>query len=157
MKSKIKVWNLLIALILISSLTLVACGGAEAPAPAEEAPAEEAPAEEAPAEEAPAEEEAAEEEAEPYKASIVLTVAGLGDQSFNDAAYRGLQQAESECSQVGQRTVDQGTRGRLPGADSIGRKSAASGSSQVDCHRTENFDPGWPYHRYRCGGQGRYP
>ena len=47
-------------------------------------------------EEAPAEEEAAEEEAEPYKASIVLTVAGLGDQSFNDAAYRGLQQAESE-------------------------------------------------------------
>ena len=51
---------LLIGMMVILSLLLVACGGGEEPAPAEEAPAEEAPTEEALAEEMPVKEGLAE-------------------------------------------------------------------------------------------------
>ncbi|MCR4403259.1 MAG: BMP family ABC transporter substrate-binding protein [Firmicutes bacterium] len=36
------------------------------------------------------------EEAKAFKAGMVTDIGGLGDQSFNDAAYRGLEKAKSE-------------------------------------------------------------
>ena len=44
----------------------------------------------------PAEEEIAEVPAETLKAAMVTDVGGLGDESFNDAAYKGLKEAEEE-------------------------------------------------------------
>ena len=34
--------------------------------------------------------------AKPTKVGIVLSTGGLGDKSFNDAAYRGLEQAQKD-------------------------------------------------------------
>ena len=53
-------------------------------------------AEEEPAEEPEAEEPAEEEPEVAIKAAMVTDVGGLGDKSFNDLAFAGLQQAESE-------------------------------------------------------------
>ena len=70
-----------LTLLLIGSLFLAACG------PTEEAPAEEADA---------GEEEVVVEEADPISACLVTDSAGIGDRSFNDAVWKGLEQAEAE-------------------------------------------------------------
>lgn len=75
--------SIVLALLIIASL-LFAC----APAAAEEAAPVEEVAEEAPAEEAPA--------AEPLKACLVTDAAGIGDRSFNDMVWKGLEQAEAD-------------------------------------------------------------
>jgi basic membrane protein A len=109
---------LLLALLVAFGLIAAACGdddddtattdGAEseeteAPAEETEAPAEEteAPAEEteAPAEEteAPAEEtEAPAEPADGVSVGLVYDIGGRGDQSFNDAAFAGLERAAAD-------------------------------------------------------------
>ncbi|MCF7949407.1 MAG: BMP family ABC transporter substrate-binding protein [Spirochaetia bacterium] len=45
-------------------------------------------------------EEQPEEQAEPFLASMATDVGGLGDKSFNDGAYQGLQKAEQELDNV---------------------------------------------------------
>ncbi|HKK65317.1 MAG TPA: BMP family ABC transporter substrate-binding protein [Clostridia bacterium] len=45
-------------------------------------------------------EEQPEEQAEPFMASMATDVGGLGDKSFNDGAYQGLQKAEEELDNV---------------------------------------------------------
>src|SRR6056297_4151929 len=42
----------------------------------------------------------AEEQAEPFMASMATDVGGLGDKSFNDGAYQGLQMAQEELDNV---------------------------------------------------------
>lgn len=74
MKSRFKLLTLLITIIAITML-LVACGGDDGGG---------------------GEEGAAEGEATDFKAAIVTDVAGLGDQSFNDSAKRGLDRAAEE-------------------------------------------------------------
>jgi len=71
---------ILLTVLVIGSLLFAAC------APAAEEPAEE------PVVEEPEEEVAA----EPYKACLVTDSAGIGDRSFNDAVWKGLEMAESE-------------------------------------------------------------
>jgi basic membrane protein A len=73
------------SILLIASLLLVAC----------------APAEEAVEEVVEEVEEVVEEveevvEAEPFEACMVTDSAGIGDKSFNDAVWKGLQQAETD-------------------------------------------------------------
>lgn len=85
--------SIVLGLLLAASMLFAACAPA---APAEEAPAEEAPAEEAPAEEAPAEEAPAEPAPEPIKACLVTDSAGIGDKSFNDAVWGGLERAVTD-------------------------------------------------------------
>jgi len=82
-----KKFSILLGLLLIASLLLAAC--APAAAPVEEAPAEAAPAEEAPAEEAPA-------PVEKLNACLVTDSAGIGDKSFNDAVWGGLEKAVTD-------------------------------------------------------------
>jgi len=65
MKTRFKLWNVLVVLVLVS-LALGACGGGETGGD------------------------------DSFKAAIVLDTAGLGDQSFNDSANRGLEQAKAE-------------------------------------------------------------
>jgi len=75
-----------LTVLMIASMLLVAC----APA-VEEAAVEEAPAEE--------EVEVVEEEVveyEPVKACLVTDSAGIGDRSFNDAVWMGLENAEKD-------------------------------------------------------------
>mgnify|MGYP006303059821 CR=1 FL=1 len=72
-------WTLLIVALLIGSMLLSACGGAEAPA-AEE------PAAEEPAAEEPAEEEEVEE---PVRVALVLD-GKIDDNGWNQAGYEGL-------------------------------------------------------------------
>jgi len=67
MKKEIYLWNLLV-ILLLASLVVTACGGAETAGGGDDT----------------------------FKAAIVLDTAGLGDQSFNDSANRGLEQAKSE-------------------------------------------------------------
>jgi basic membrane protein A len=88
-EKNMKKLSFVLGLLIIASMLLVAC----APAAATEAPAEEAPAEEAPAEEAPAEEAPA---AEPLKACLVTDSAGIGDRSFNDMVWKGLEKAKTD-------------------------------------------------------------
>jgi len=45
-------------------------------------------------------EEQPEEQAEPFMASMATDVGGLGDKSFNDGAYQGLQMAQEELDNV---------------------------------------------------------
>lgn len=76
MRSK---WGKLVALLLALALVAsfaVGCGGGGA--------------------EEPAEEPAAEEPTTDVKAAMVTDVGGLGDKSFNDLSYAGLQRAEEE-------------------------------------------------------------
>ena len=63
------------SLVVLSSLLLTACGGSkEATKPAETAA----------------------QATNPLKVGIVLSTGGLGDKSFNDSAYRGLEMAKKE-------------------------------------------------------------
>lgn len=91
-------WTLLIVALLIGSMLLSACGGAEAPAaeePAAEEPAEEEAAEEpAAAEEETAEEAAAEEAEEPVRVALVLD-GKIDDNGWNQAGYEGLMEAQN--------------------------------------------------------------
>jgi len=77
--------SIVLGLLLIASMLFAACAPA---APAEEPVMEEKPAEAAPAEEAPA--------AEPFKACLVTDSAGIGDRSFNDAVWMGLENAQKD-------------------------------------------------------------
>lgn len=61
-------------LALLAMVLLTACGGKKE----EAAPAPEAAAE------------------KPLKVGIVLSIGGLGDKSFNDSAYRGLENAKKD-------------------------------------------------------------
>lgn len=84
----------LLALLVVASLALVACG---APAAATEAPAEPT---EAPAEEATA---APEEPAEPaFLACQVTDVGGIDDKSFNAPAWKGIEDAVASLGIEGQ-------------------------------------------------------
>ena len=74
MKSYFRFWSVL-ALIVLISVFVSACGGGE---------------------------EAASGGDSDFKAAIVTDTAGLGDQSFNDSANRGLEQAKSELGIAGQ-------------------------------------------------------
>lgn len=84
-----------LGLFVVASIALAACAPA---APAPEAPAAEAPAAEAPAAEEPAAEEPVVEEVEraPISACLVTDSAGIGDRSFNDMVWKGLQQANTD-------------------------------------------------------------
>jgi len=75
MKSHFRLWSVLALLVLIS-VFVSACGGGN--------------------------EEAASGGDSDFKAAIVTDTAGLGDQSFNDSANRGLEQAKSELGIAGQ-------------------------------------------------------
>jgi basic membrane protein A len=66
MKNRFRIW-ILLAVILVVGLMAGACGGGD--------------------------EEASDSGEDSFKAAIVTDTAGLGDQSFNDSANRGLQQA----------------------------------------------------------------
>jgi len=87
-----KKFFVVLGLFVIASMALAAC------APAAEAPAAEAPAEEAPAAEEPVEEEVVEEVVEEDVKSVCLVTdsAGIGDRSFNDAVWNGLEMAKEE-------------------------------------------------------------
>ena len=86
----------LVALVGAASIALAACGGSAAtPAPATEAPATEAPATEAPATEAPAT-EAPSAEAVDYKACMVSDTGGIDDNSFNENAWKGMEDAKAK-------------------------------------------------------------
>jgi len=92
-----------LAVLLIISMSLAACGGGatatEAPAPTEapatEAPATEMPATEMPATEAPTEAPAA------FKVGQVTDLGGIDDKSFNTTAYKGIEQAVAELGVEG--------------------------------------------------------
>lgn len=62
-------------LVVLTSLLLAACGGAKEEKPAEAAPAT---------------------PAKQLKVGIVLSTGGLGDKSFNDSAFRGLEKAKQD-------------------------------------------------------------
>ena len=85
-----KKFSIVLGLLLVSAMILGACQ--PAPEPAAEAPA----AEEA----APAEEEAMEEDAamtgEDFDVCLVTDSAGIGDKSFNDAVWMGLEKAMTD-------------------------------------------------------------
>ncbi len=85
-----------VAMLAVVMLILAACtGGGESPAAsggASDAPASMAPESEAPASEAP---ESMAPSAD-YKACMVSDVGGIDDNSFNQNAWEGMQQAESE-------------------------------------------------------------
>ena len=86
---------LALLLVLAMAMSLVACGGSQAPAadaPAAEAPAADAPTAEAPTEEAPAEEAAI------AKVALVTDVGTIDDESFNQACWQGV---EAWCSANG--------------------------------------------------------
>ena len=86
----------LVALVGAASIALAACGGSAAtPAPATEAPATAAPATEAPVTEAPAT-EAPSAEAVDFKACMVSDTGGIDDNSFNENAWKGLEDAAAE-------------------------------------------------------------
>ncbi|MFO7730725.1 MAG: BMP family ABC transporter substrate-binding protein [Spirochaetia bacterium] len=51
-------------------------------------------------------EEGAEEQAEPFMASMATDVGGLGDKSFNDGAYQGLQLAEEQLDNVDIKVIE---------------------------------------------------
>ena len=70
MKIRFNLWSL-VAIIVVSGLVATACGGGGETAGGGEGDSD-------------------------FKAAIVTDTAGLGDQSFNDSANRGLQQAGSE-------------------------------------------------------------
>ncbi|MGL5963869.1 MAG: BMP family lipoprotein, partial [Fusobacteriaceae bacterium] len=73
--------KLLSSLVVLSSLLLTACGGtkeAEKPAEVKTTETKTAPAK------------------SPLKVGIVLSTGGLGDKSFNDSAYRGLEMAKKD-------------------------------------------------------------
>jgi basic membrane protein A len=70
MKTYFKLWNLLAVMVLVS-LVVSACGGGGSGAASGGGEGK-------------------------FKAAIVLDVAGLGDQSFNDSANRGLEKAKAE-------------------------------------------------------------
>lgn len=74
MKASFKIWRLLTVTVLVS-LVIGACGGGGDAAGGGDGA---------------------------FKAAIVTDTAGLGDQSFNDSANRGLEQAKSELSIEGQ-------------------------------------------------------
>lgn len=80
------------SVVLLASMLLAACAPAApvAEAPAAEAPAAEAPAAEAPAAEAPAAEAPA-AEAPAVKVCMVTDSGGIGDKSFNDITWKGVQ------------------------------------------------------------------
>lgn len=81
----------LMAMMLMASL-FVGCSPA-----AEEAPEETPAAEETPAgEETPAAEEPEALPGEDFTLAMITDTGGLGDQSFNDSSWAGLQQAEAE-------------------------------------------------------------
>ncbi len=82
-----KKFTLVLGVLVVLSMILASCSTPAAPA--EEAPAE-APAEEAPAAEEPA--------AEPFKACLVTDSAGIGDKSFNDAVWGGLERAVTDSA-----------------------------------------------------------
>ena len=86
----------LLALLMVATLLLAACGTADAPA------AEEPAAEEPAAEEPAAEEPAAEEPMEPTALVCqVSDVGGIDDKSFNQTAYKGVQDAETDLGVEG--------------------------------------------------------
>lgn len=72
MKSKFSIWYLLAVFVMVS-LVVTACGGGDGSGEA-----------------------AGETDDESFKAAIVTDIAGLGDQSFNDSANRGLTRAAEE-------------------------------------------------------------
>jgi len=72
-----------LSMLVIASMLLVACAPAVEEAAVEEAPAEEEVVEEV-------------EEKEPFKACLVTDSAGIGDRSFNDAVWMGLESAEKD-------------------------------------------------------------
>jgi len=81
MRRKMKKLSIVLGLMLVASLVFAAC--APVAAPVEEAPAEAAPAEAMPA-------------AEPLKACLVTDAAGIGDRSFNDMVWNGLEKAKTD-------------------------------------------------------------
>ena len=86
----------LVALVGAASIALAACGGTAAtPAPATAAPATAAPATEAPATEAPAT-EAPSAAAVDYKACMVSDTGGIDDNSFNENAWKGMEDAAAK-------------------------------------------------------------
>ncbi len=91
----------MLAALSAASLILVACGGEEAPTEetpdaGTEAPDDEAPDDEAPEDEAPEDDGEAAAEGDPVSVGLVYDIGGRGDQSFNDAAAAGLDQAEED-------------------------------------------------------------
>ncbi|MFZ5827394.1 MAG: BMP family lipoprotein [Bacillota bacterium] len=74
-------WFAKVAAVTLTLALLAGCGGAQ------QAPKEE-PKKEAPAAEAP--------KAKPFSVGMATDMGGLNDDSFNAAAYRGLQKAESD-------------------------------------------------------------
>jgi basic membrane protein A len=88
----------LLALLIIATLAFTAC--APAAEPAAEAPAEEEAMEEKEEEAPAAEEEAPAAELQPVKACMVTDSAGIGDKSFNDGVWKGLEQAMAEFDTV---------------------------------------------------------
>ena len=83
-----------IVLALVMVLSMAACGAKSEPAPAPEAPKAEAAAPAAP--EAPAEPAAPALPGEGFKVALIASSSGLGDRSFNDAAWSGFNKAEAE-------------------------------------------------------------
>ncbi|HYO44262.1 MAG TPA: BMP family ABC transporter substrate-binding protein [Candidatus Limnocylindrales bacterium] len=86
----------LVALVSAASIALAACGGAAAtPAPATAPPATAAPATEAPATAAPTEAPAT---AAPvaFKACMVSDTGGIDDNSFNENAWKGMEDAKAK-------------------------------------------------------------
>ena len=82
----------LLAVVLGFALVVSACGSDSdeaAPAATTAAPAE-----------APATTEAPEPPAEPVKVGLVFDIGGRGDQSFNDAAYAGLERAANDLGAI---------------------------------------------------------
>ena len=75
MKSYFRLWSVLALMVLISMFVSACGGGGEEPASGGDSD---------------------------FKAAIVTDTAGLGDQSFNDSANRGLEQAKSELGIAGQ-------------------------------------------------------
>ncbi len=93
MRSK---WHAILSLLVLTSLVLVACGGAAQPTEAPEQPQPAPPETEAPMETeapAPAETEAA---APAFKACQVTDVGGIDDRSFNATAWKGVQDAMAD-------------------------------------------------------------
>ncbi len=90
----------LLAVLMVLSLVLAACGSATEE-PATEEPVAEEPAAEEPAEEDMAEEDMAEEDMMSYSVCQVTDVGGIDDKSFNQTAYKGVLDAEADFGVVG--------------------------------------------------------
>lgn len=84
-----KISTIMLALVLVLSLALVGCGSAASSAPADAAPADSTAPAASTADDSTA-------PAAAGKAACILGVGGLGDQSYNDLVYAGMQRAETE-------------------------------------------------------------